>query len=117
MSEHMQALAAEKGDGWLIPANPMPADTPHADLDWAMPRRRMQPLATFQQPALLSDKPHNLPVSYIYCTRTGPVDVFGKFAEQARQRGWTTYDIDASHNPHITAPDALSEILVRIAGG
>lgn len=115
--ERMLKLAAEKGDGWLLTPNPMPPDTPQEDQDWAVPRRRMQPLATFQQPAQLSGQPYTMPVSYIYCTRSGPEDVFGRSAERARREGWPVYEIDASHNPHITAPDALTELFVRIASG
>jgi pimeloyl-ACP methyl ester carboxylesterase len=115
--ERMQKLVAEQGDGWLLPANPMPPDTPEADQAWAVTRRRMQPVGSFEQPAALSAQPYTLPVSYIYCTRTGPDDVFGRFVGRARQEGWQTYDIDASHNPHITAPDALAKLFVRIAAG
>jgi hypothetical protein len=31
--------------------------------------------------------------------------------------GWTAHEIDASHSPHITAPEALAELLDGIIGG
>jgi hypothetical protein len=53
-----------------------------------------------------------LPRSYIYCTRFSPGDVFRQFADRARQDpAWQYREMDASHNPHITAPDALTSIL------
>ena len=41
--------------------------------------------------------------------------VFGRFYERARREGWGHDEIDASHNPHITASDALAVLLDRIA--
>jgi len=37
---------------------------------------------------------------------------FGKFAERARSEpGWSYHEIDASHSPNITAPQALMAVL------
>lgn len=110
--ERMRAAAQAAGDGLRIPPNPMPPDTAEADLAWAMPRRLPQPFNTFAQPLTLTGKPLTLPRSYIYCTRIPPVDVFGPFAARARsESGWRCFEIDSSHNPHITAPDALCALL------
>jgi hypothetical protein len=41
--------------------------------------------------------------------------VFRQFAERAQhESGWRYFEIDASHNPHITAPHALLELLTQI---
>jgi hypothetical protein len=56
-----------------------------------------------------------LPRHYIYCTRIPPDDRFRRFYERAQREGWGTDTIDASHNPHITCPDVLAEMLDRIA--
>jgi hypothetical protein len=59
-----------------------------------------------------------VPRSYIYCTRIGPGDVFRPFAERARrERGWRSFEMDASHSPHITAPQELADLLGQIASG
>src|SRR5579862_1247186 len=92
--EAMSEAARKSGDGWKMPANPMPHDTPGED----------QTRAT-------------LPRHYIYAQRCRPDDGFRKFYERARREGWGAYEIDASHNPHITAPDALAVLLDRIARG
>jgi pimeloyl-ACP methyl ester carboxylesterase len=110
--------AAEQGEGWRIPPNPVPDDTSAADRAWILPRRVMQPLATFAQPLRVSGAGDDLPRSYIYCTRATPGDVFRQFAERARSEpGWRCYDLDASHSPNITAPEALADLLATIAGG
>ncbi|MGH8764815.1 MAG: alpha/beta fold hydrolase [Burkholderiales bacterium] len=104
------------GDGWQMPANPMPPDTPEADRAWAMPRRMPQPLKTFEQPLRLRHGDLTLPRHYIYCQRHTPDDRFRPFLERARSEGWGHHEIDASHNPHITAPEALAALFDVIAG-
>ena len=51
----------------------------------------------------------------MYCTRLGPFDVFRPFAERARREpGWEYLELDASHSPNVTAPDALAALLDAI---
>jgi pimeloyl-ACP methyl ester carboxylesterase len=112
--ERMRELARTAGEGWRLPPNPMPADTPAADVAWAAGRRLPHPIKAFEQPLHLAGK-RPPPRSYIYCQRIGPVDVFRQFAERARREdGWRCFEIDASHNPHITAPQALLALLEKI---
>jgi pimeloyl-ACP methyl ester carboxylesterase len=108
--------ARQSGDGWKMPPNPMPPDTPEADQAWAMPRRIPQPLKTFEQELRLHHGELTLPRHYIYCRRCPPDDRFRQFYERARREGWGHHEIDASHNPHITAPIALAALLDGIAG-
>ena len=57
-----------------------------------------------------------LPRSYIYATRITPADTFGQFAKQAKNdSAWRYHEIDASHSPNVTAPEALMALLVKIA--
>jgi pimeloyl-ACP methyl ester carboxylesterase len=115
--ERMRALARNSGEGWRLPPNPMPADTPATDVTWASPRRMPQPIRTFEQPLHLAGESPPPPRSYIYCRRIGPADVFRQFAERAqREDGWRYFEIDASHNPHITAPQALLALLEKVIG-
>jgi len=116
--ERMQTAARQDGEGWLVPPNPPPPDTPAADVAWMAPRRLPHPLKTFEQPIRLTGEVDRLLRTYIYCTRPGPGDNFRQFAERARtEAGWQYREIDASHNPHITAPDALAAMLDGIAMG
>jgi pimeloyl-ACP methyl ester carboxylesterase len=111
---NMRAGAQKDGDGWKLPLNPMPPDTAPEDAAWAVPRRRPQPIKTFEQRIALQSQ--SVPARhYIYAKRNGPGDVFRQFGERARsEAGWKYYEIDASHNPHITCPEALMALLTEI---
>lgn len=107
--------AATESGGWAIPPGPMPSDTTPEDVAWATPRRMMHPLKTFEQRIRLSGAAQAIPRSYIYCKRPRPIDVFRQFLEQSRREpGWRSFEIDASHNPHITAPEVLAELLEAV---
>ena len=99
----------------LVPPQGMPADTAPEDRAWSEPKRRPQPGKTQEQKLRLQNGPLTLPRQYIYCTRITPDDRFGPFYEQAKREGWGTYEIDSSHNPHITNPVVLADLLDRIA--
>lgn len=109
----MRQGADETGEGWKVPANHMPPDTAPEDVAWATPKRRPQPVKTFETKIRLSSRSMP-PRSYIYCTRIGSHDVFGQFGARARSEGWAYEDIDASHNPHITVPEALRDLLLGL---
>ncbi|MCP5265452.1 MAG: alpha/beta hydrolase [Burkholderiaceae bacterium] len=112
----MLELARSEGDGWRIPSNPLPDDTSPEDVAWLTPRRHPQPIETFRQPIRLAKGEPAMPRHYVYCTKIAPGDVFGRFAARARTEGGWGYDeIDASHNPHVTVPDALAELIDRMA--
>jgi pimeloyl-ACP methyl ester carboxylesterase len=108
----MQEAARTQGDGWKVPPNPMPPDTTVDDVNWAVARRVPQPIKTFEQPLELSDVSAGLPKAYIYCKRYAPGNVFRRFSEQAqRAPDWSHVEVDASHNPQVTAPIELATLL------
>ncbi len=106
----MRQGASQSGGGWKVPANPMPPDTPPDYVAWATPRRLPQPIKCFEQKLRLSSR-EMPPRGYIYCLKTPPHDVFGQFSARTKAEGWRHAAIDASHNPHITAPLALRDLL------
>jgi pimeloyl-ACP methyl ester carboxylesterase len=107
---------ASSGDGWRVPPNPTPPDTPPADVDWLSERRVHMPVKCFQTRLRLQGGPLTLPRSYIYATRITPADTFGPFAKMAKgDPAWGYHEIDASHAPNVTAPDALMALLEKIA--
>lgn len=110
----MQAGAQASAGGYGIPSNPMPSDTSPEDQAWATPRRRPQPLQTFATKLRLSAEP-SAARHYIYAKRAGIGDTFGRFYARAKREGWRTFEVDASHNPHITNPQGLLAILQEIA--
>ena len=112
----MQELA-KTGDGWRVPPNPTPEDTPAVDLEWLAARRVDMPIRCFEQPIRLQGGPLTLPRSYIYATRITPADTFGRFAKMAKaDPAWNYHELDASHSPNVTAPDALLALLQKIVG-
>ena len=75
-----------------------------------------QPIKTFEQKIKLTGAVDKLPRTYIYCKISRPGDVFRQFRDRASsEKGWKCIDIDASHSPNVTAPEALATILDRIA--
>jgi len=112
----IREAARTVGDGWRTPPNPVPLDTCEEDVAWITPRRVMQPLRTSEQPVHLTGAGERLPKAYIYCTRPRPADVLRQFAQRARtETGWRYFEMDASHSPHITAPESLATLLDHIA--
>ena len=106
---------AKSGDGWRVPPNPVPPDTPPADVEWLTARRVDMPIKCFEMPLRLRHGELTLPRSYIYATRISPADTFGPFAARARgEPGWRYHEIDASHSPHVTAPETLMGLLEEI---
>lgn len=107
-----QRKAADDG---RVPPVPMPPDTAPEDRAWCEPLRVAHPAKSFEQKLKLRNGPLTLPRHYVYCTRVAPDDRFRQFYERAQREGWGVHAIDASHNPHITCPDVLADLLTRIA--
>jgi pimeloyl-ACP methyl ester carboxylesterase len=109
---------AKSGDGWRVPPNPTPPDTPPDDIEWLSARRVHMPIKCFETKLKLHNGEPTLPRSYIYATRITPADTFAPFAARARSEpGWRYFEIDASHSPGVTAPDALMVVLEEIVAG
>lgn len=113
-AERMRA-GAKTIDGWRVPANPIPPDTAANDVQWIQSLRMPHPIKTFETPLRLRNGDTKIPRTYIYCKRTTPDDTFRQFAARARSQGWGYHEIDASHSPHVTAPESLTALLDSIA--
>ena len=118
LSEPLRARMRElvsSGDGWRMPPNPPPSDTSPADLEWVTAHRVDMPIKCAETKLKLQHGELKLPRSYIYCTRIPQGDTFGQFARHAKDDpAWRYYEIDASHSPNVTAPEALMALLQRI---
>jgi hypothetical protein len=107
---------AQSGDGFRVPPNPTPPDTSPVDVEWLVERRVDMPIGCFETKLGLQAGELTMPRSYIYATRIAPADTFGPFARRFKNGpGWRYHEIDASHSPHVTAPDALMTLLDQIA--
>lgn len=100
--------AAEAGDGWRLPASPIARDTSPEDAAWIAKLRGSQPIGCMDQPLRLRNGSLTLPRAYIYCARKEGDDPFRRFYDRAQTAGWPVLAIDASHSPHVTAPDLLA---------
>ncbi len=113
-----EAWRATAEDGWKAQPRPMPPDTPRADLAWAMRRRMSHPIECFLEPVRVTGAGARLPRDYIYALKKDERDSFGRFYRRARMEpSWAAHEIDASHNPHITTPELLAELLDGIIRG
>jgi pimeloyl-ACP methyl ester carboxylesterase len=112
-------VALESSGGLTIPPPPPLAfgvpDGP--DAEWLARHLTPHPFATFTDRLRLANPPGNgLPCTYICCTDP----IYGP-AEMSRQRvrgkpGWTWREIPTGHDAMVTAPAALTRMLIEIAG-
>jgi pimeloyl-ACP methyl ester carboxylesterase len=108
--------AAKDGDGWRVPPMQTPPDTSPADVEWLAARRVQMPIKCFETKLKLQGGALTLPRSYIYATRITPADTFGPFSRMTKNDpAWRYFEIDASHSPNVTAPEALMALLQKIA--
>jgi pimeloyl-ACP methyl ester carboxylesterase len=106
--------SVETGDGWRVTPNPIPPDTAPEDVAWISKFRLPQSVKCFTDPLRLN-APLTLPRVFIHCTRYADKKPFAQFAKRAQiEAGWRCYDLDASHSPNVTAPNALVALLQRI---
>ena len=84
------------------------------DQSWMLPRLCPQPTASFAQSVSLgSSEAQEIPRSFIVSSESG----FDSVAQRARQSGWGLHQLDTGHDPMITKPMEVAEILLKIAGG
>ena len=78
-----------------------------------LPRLRPQSVGSFSQPLKLN-KPaaQEISRSFILSSESG----FDPVAKRVRQSDWGLYQLDTGHDPMITKPRELGEILLKIAG-
>jgi hypothetical protein len=78
-----------------------------------LPRLCPQSVASFAQPLRLgSTEAQEIPRSFILSSESG----FDPVAERVRQSDWGLYQLDTGHDPMITKPREVAEILLKIAG-
>ncbi len=109
-----QRLARETSNGMSLP---IPTAEDLGDLDngqWAFVKKFLtsQPLSTYMTPLELKSRPgEGFPCCYIVCTNP----IYAPLAwsrNRAKRYGWPIIPIETGHDAMISAPEALSEILM-----
>jgi len=116
-AQQAMRAAVKAGDGWRVQPNPPPPDTSPEDATWINAHRMPHPFKCFDSPVMLRNGDTRVPRAYIYCMRKNAGDTFGQFAERAKREKWAYHEIDASHSPHVTAPQALAGLLNTVISG
>lgn len=115
--------AAEQATAGL--AVPVPDPLPAAwgllegmpEFDWARRRLTPHPLGSYTTPLNLQHPIGNgLPCTYLHCTQPSHPLLETSRQLVREQAGWDWLDIPAPHEAHITHPDLMSDVLLRIPG-
>ena len=109
----------ERGDGFIPP--PSTAEeigrrwgiSDKEDLEWVLARVAPQPVAAFAQPVRLG-RPEAASIrrTFVGTSESG----FDAVASRAEEAGWQVFYIDTGHDPMITTPEELSDVLLQIGG-
>jgi pimeloyl-ACP methyl ester carboxylesterase len=99
--------------GFMAPSQ-MPPDTSPEDVAWCAPRRKPHPFKAFAEKISLT-REFAGERHYILCPKHSSGG-FRRFHDRAREENWAgAYELDSSHNPHITVPVVLADLLDKIA--
>ena len=108
----------ERGEGYLAaPASPEEIGrrwgiTDAADREWMFARCTPQPAAAMAGPVRIGNpEARDIPRSFIGGAESG----FESVADRAREAGWGLYHLDSGHDPMVSHPRELAEILLGIA--
>jgi pimeloyl-ACP methyl ester carboxylesterase len=122
----VKARVQEEGQGWLLPRLfPGPWGetvgkvwriTDEADQRWMLARLRPTPFRHFLEPVRRANPAaEQVPRTYIRCLQY-PNPVFDGYAARARQGGvWRHRELATSHEPFVTMPRELTDLLLEIA--
>lgn len=115
-AEEIWAERAVGPEEWLVfPADPEDVYniSDPDDLEWL--RENLVPTSHFthREPLRIPDeRAMDLPRTFITCTQYEP---FKPMAQKAREEGLEYYELDTSHEPMVTSPNELSDILLEVA--
>jgi pimeloyl-ACP methyl ester carboxylesterase len=116
VEHHWAESAAEAGFGWLVPVRKLSVlgVTDQADVDWLTPKLTPHPWKTYTDPVRLTGAGADVPAAFIECVSW--MRVFSGQADRARERGWPVHELDTGHEAMVTAPQALADVLLSLAG-
>lgn len=83
------------------------------DAAWVRSRMTPHPLNTYTQPA--PEGGEDVPAVFVHCTEGPLADLFGTFAQRARETGWPVHEIATGHEAMVTQPAEVADLLERCA--
>jgi pimeloyl-ACP methyl ester carboxylesterase len=122
----MEQRVQAEGKGWLLPSlAPAPWDqflreawriTDDADRGWMLARLTATPFKVFTDPVRRSNPAaEKLARTFIRCLQW-PNPMFDRYAETARRTtGWRYRELPTSHEPFVTHPEELANLLAEAA--
>lgn len=105
----------QAGEGWKVPPIPAEAFNVNAqDRDWVNRQCTMQPLATFQQPILLTGAINQVEnITFILADGWSP-SPFPLFYDRAKAKGWKTVTMACGHDVMLDQPEELAQELMAV---
>jgi pimeloyl-ACP methyl ester carboxylesterase len=110
-------LAAEQGAGVAIPPPDAAAfGLDGTDRDWVNRRQTPQPLGVYQDPLHFNAAAvAALPRTFIDCTQPALPTIAVMRQRVRTEPGWTVHEMATGHDPMVSHPQALADLLVTAA--
>ena len=117
--EFFQHAVRDRGDGWRLPP---PTDMSRLGIFDPLVAARVSarftdhPWRTFTEPVQLrSSQPSGARQYYLFATDREPQPLLPFIERYRRARNWTVLGLEGGHEPMITNPRGLSELLIQAA--
>lgn len=105
------AQLAANGDGWRVPLPFTASDDDPPEVKAYSERANVpMPLRCFTDPVSIPTRV-DIPTTYVRCTQIEGLDAMERSMSRARARDWPVIDIDAPHDAHYFAPEAVATII------
>lgn len=112
------AAAASSGGLSFAPPDAAVFGLDGADRDWVNRRQTPQPLRVYQAPlAFDAQRLASVPRSFIDCTAPALPTIVVSRQRVRSEPGWRVHEIATGHDPMVSAPQALVDVLVAVARG
>lgn len=86
-----------------------------ADRDWVNRRQTPQPFALYQQPLHFdAARVAALPRSFIDCTAPALPTIAASRIRVRQEPGWQVHELQTGHDPMVSEPQALAELLIGV---
>jgi pimeloyl-ACP methyl ester carboxylesterase len=117
--QRMLTMAKERGEGWYVPISDARwwGLTDQAQIDWVNSKITPQPIRTYQDRLESTARAWTHPATFIECnpSRLQPDELQRIRARADEDPDFRLRHMDTSHEPMVTDPDGLTELLLEAA--